>query len=87
LQSLVGSMQTDGAMPLLDIDNPPLSTSPVSIEELNIHHINYDTILNPAKYMVNSSMVNSIKVPTTAINNIKPHITPDMYTTVQGMIN
>lgn len=71
MQSLVGSMQTDSTMPLSDINAPHLSTSSISIEKLNIHNINYETVLNPAKY----------------INNIKPYITPDMYTTVQGMSN
>lgn len=87
LQSLVGSMQTDSAIPLSDINDPPLLTSPVSIEKLNVHNINDETLLNPANYMKNFSMKNSIEVPTTVINKIKPYITPDMYTTVQGMSN
>jgi len=42
--------------------------------------------------MMNSSIENSINdtdiyVPTTVINNIKSYITPDTYTTVQGMSN
>lgn len=85
-------MPTDSPMPSPDINAPSPSTSSVSIEDLNIHNINYDTVLNSDKYMMNSSIENSINdtdiyVPTTVINNIKSYITPDTYTTVQGMSN
>lgn len=86
-------MPTDSPMPSPDINAPSPSTSSVSIEDLNIHNINYDTVLNSDKYnMINSSIENSINdtdiyVPTTVINNIKSYITPDTCTTVQGMSN
>lgn len=85
-------MPTDSPMPSPDINAPSPSTSSVSIEDLNIHNINYDTVLNSDKYMMNSSMENSINdtdiyVPTTVINNIKSYITPETYTTVQGISN
>lgn len=90
LESLVGSMPTDSPMPSPDINAPSPSTSSVSIEDLNIHNINYDTVLNSDKYMMNSSIENSINdtdiyVPTTVINNIKSYITPETYTTVQEL--
>lgn len=40
----------------------PLSTTSMSIEDLNLHNINYDTVLNSDKYMMNSSIGNSINV-------------------------
>jgi len=92
VESYVGSMPTDSPMPSPDINAPSPSTSSVSIEDLNIHNINYNTVLNSDKYMMNSSMENSINdtdiyVPTTVINNTKSYITPDTYTRVQGMSN
>jgi hypothetical protein len=91
LESLVGSMPTDSPMPSPDINAPSPSSSSVSIEDLTVHNINYDTVLNSDKYMINSSMENSINdsdiyVPTTVINNIKSYVAPDTYTTVQGML-
>jgi len=85
-------MPTDSPMPSPDINAPSPSTSSVSIEDLNLQNINYDTVLNSDKYMMNSAMENSINdtdiyVPTTVINNIKSYITPDTYTSVQGMSN
>ncbi|XP_026821927.1 regulation of nuclear pre-mRNA domain-containing protein 2 isoform X3 [Rhopalosiphum maidis] len=92
LESLVGSMPTDSPMPSPDINAPSPSSSSVSIEDLTVHNINYDTVLNSDKYMINSSMENSINdsdiyVPTTVINNIKSYIAPDTYTTVQAIEN
>jgi len=85
-------MPTDSPMPSPDINAPSPSTSSVSIEDLNMHNINYDTVLNTDKYTMNSSMENSINdtdiyVPTTVINNIKSYIAPETCTTVQGMSN
>lgn len=85
-------MPSDSPMPSPDINAPSPSTSSVSIEDLNMHNINYDTVLNSDKYTMNSSMENSINdtdiyVPTTVINNIKSYIAPETYTTVQGMSN
>eukprot|EP00102_Acyrthosiphon_pisum_P021668 XP_016658878.1 PREDICTED: uncharacterized protein LOC107883417 isoform X2 [Acyrthosiphon pisum] len=76
LQSLVSSMPTDSSMHSTDINATSPVTSSVPIEDLNIHNINYDTVLNSDKYnMMNSSMDNSINdtdiyVPTTVINNV-----------------
>uniref|UniRef100_A0A2H8TWT7 Regulation of nuclear pre-mRNA domain-containing protein 2 n=2 Tax=Melanaphis sacchari TaxID=742174 RepID=A0A2H8TWT7_9HEMI len=88
LESLVGSMPTDSPMPSPDINAPSPSTSSVSIEDLNVQNVNYDTVLNSDKYVTNSSMENSVNdadiyVPSMVINNVKSYITPDTYTTVQ----
>lgn len=84
-------MPTDSPMPSPDINAPSPSSSSVSIEDLNVHNINYDTALNSDKYMMNSSVENSINdadiyVPT-VVNNIKSYVAPDKYTSVQGMLN
>lgn len=83
-------MPTDSPMPSPDINAPSPSSSSVSIEDINVHNINYDTV-NSDKYMMNSSVENSINdadiyVPT-VVNNIKSYVTPDKYTNVQGMLN
>lgn len=84
-------MPTDSPMPSPDVNAPSPSSSSVSIEDLNAHNINYDTVLNSDKYMMNSSVENSINdadiyVPT-VVNNIKSYVAPDKYTNVQGMLN
>lgn len=82
-------MPTDSPMPSPDVNAPSPSSSSVSIEDLSVHNINYDTVLNSDKYMTNSSVENSINdadiyVPT-VVNNIKSYVAPDKYTNVQGM--
>jgi len=84
---MVGSKPTDSTRPLPDINAPHRSTSSMSIEDVNLHNINYGTVLNSNKCMMNFSIKNSINVPTTGINNFRTYITPDMYTTVRGMLN
>lgn len=89
LESIVGSMPTDSPMPSPDINAPSPSSSSVSIEDINVHNINYDTVLNSDKYMINSSVENSINdadiyVPT-VVNNIKSYVAPDKYTNVQEL--
>lgn len=80
-------------MPSPDINAPSPSTSSVSVEDLNVQHI--ENLLNTDKYTMNSSMENitneiDVYVPTTIVNNAKSFITPESFSTidnsVQGMI-
>lgn len=89
---MVSSMPTDSPMPSPDINAPSPSTSSVSIEDLNVQNINFDSTSNANKYMINSSMENIINdtdiyVPTTVVCNTKSFIEPETYNTVQGMFN
>lgn len=92
LESMVGSLPTDSPMPSPDINAPSPSTSSVSVEDLNVKNTNFNNIPNIGKYMLNSSMENSINdtdiyVPTTVVSNTKSFITPEIYNTVQGTFN
>jgi len=90
---MVGSMPTDSPMPSPDINAPSPSTSSVSIEDVNVKNINFDSVsLNTRKVEQNSSIEScnndvDVYVPTTVVNNTKSFITPESYTTVQGILN
>lgn len=84
-------MPTDSPMPSPDINAPSPSSSSVSVEDLSAQNISFDSISNAAdKFLINSSMENShnnsdVYVPTTVVTNIKSYVTPDSFSTVQGM--
>lgn len=67
------------------INAPPPLTSSMSIEDLNIHNINYDTVLNSDN--IDSINDTDIDVPTTVINNTKSYITPENSIPDQGISN
>lgn len=86
-------MPTDSPMPSPDINAPSPSTSSVSIEDVNIKNINFDSVSsNTGKFEQNSSVETcnndvDVYVPTTVVNNTKSFITPESYTAIQGILN
>lgn len=84
-------MPTDSPLPSPDINAPSPSTSSVSIEDLNLSNINFESITNTGNYAMISAMENTnhdsdMYVPTVVATNIKSYVTSDSYGTVQGML-
>lgn len=85
LKSFIGSMPTDCRLLSPDTNESFSSTSSMSIEDLNIHNINYDTVLNSDN--IDSINDTDIDAPTTIINNTKSYITPENSIPDQGISN
>lgn len=85
---MVGSMPTDSPMPSPDINAPSPSTSSVSVEDVNVRNINFESVSNAGNFVLNASAEgscnNDVYVPTAVVNNTKTFVTPESYNTVQG---
>jgi len=85
LKSLIGFMPRDCRLPSHDINQSFFSTSSMSVEDLNIHNINYNSVLNSDN--MDSINDTDIDEPTTIINNIESYVTPEKTITDQGISN
>lgn len=88
LETVVGSMPTDSPIPSPDINAPSPSTSSVSIEDINVQNLNYDSIPKTDNYTSseNGNNTTEIYIPTTVVSNIKSFVTTESYNTVQGWL-
>lgn len=87
---MLSSMPIDSPMPSPDINAPSPSNSSGSIEDLHLDNVIVENLSDANKYMINSSIENSISdtdvyVPTTVVSNNQLYITPESYNTVQGI--